>query len=305
MNDKKDTSVPSDTAFTKQQLVSMLRYQFEAGVTDALFDVPVNRFDKAHQVIEHSAHYSEQAEQVKSSTPVPSGMQESRRPALENSRPAADSLARARPPVSISSDDIAAAEKLAETAENLDALRQAVETFDGCPLKQAARNTVFSDGNSSAKLMLIGEAPGRDEDREGKPFVGVSGQLLDQMMHYIGFTRETMYITNIVPWRPPGNRTPKPEETAICLPFVKKHIDLIKPDLILMIGGTSAKELLQTTNGISKLRGQWHSLTIHGTTYKTLPLFHPAYLLRNPARKAETWQDLLKVKHFFKNEAAS
>ena len=275
----------------------MLRYHIEAGVTDLLSDTPVNRFNKAQQAIEQVENNASQA-----GPPATPGMQEAGAPALGKS-PDPDSLARARPPVSISPEDIAAAENLAAACDSLDALRPAVETFEGCPLKQAARSTVFSDGNSAAKLMLIGEAPGRDEDRDGKPFVGVSGQLLDHMMQYIGFTRETMYITNIVPWRPPGNRTPKPEETAICLPFVKRHIQLVNPDLILMIGGTSAKELLQTNDGISKLRGNWQAVDIHGAQYKALPLFHPAYLLRNPARKAETWQDLLKVKQFF-NAAA-
>ncbi|MGC6512791.1 MAG: uracil-DNA glycosylase family protein [Parvibaculales bacterium] len=293
MNDKKDKISAPETALNKRDLAAMLRFQIEAGVTDLLSETPVNRFNKAHQAIEQSA--SETTPQA------PPGMQESPPPALEKSAPG-DSLARARPPVSISPEDVNNAITQAQAAESLDALQKAVETFEGCPLKQAARTTVFCDGNNAARLMLIGEAPGRDEDREGRPFVGASGQLLDLMMRHIGFTRETMYITNIVPWRPPGNRAPKPEEAAVCLPFVKRHIELVKPDILVLIGGTSAKELIQTTDGISKLRGQWHDIDVNGTRYKSLPLFHPAYLLRNPARKAETWQDLLKLKHAFSSQ---
>ncbi len=304
---KIEQKTPEAARHSPQELRAMLRFQIEAGVSDILSEIPINRFEK-------TAKASEQ-DKVPASHTAYGQMQEAPRPPLQHKQvqpkqvqgrqarfEKTENIAYARPPTSIYPDDIEQAVNLAKAAQNLAALRDAVEGFEGCPLKKAARNTVFSDGNADAKIMLIGEAPGRDEDLAGKPFVGVSGQLLDKMIGYIGLARENIYITNILPWRPPGNRPPKPEETAACLPFVKRHIELINPDLILLLGGTSAKELLQTSNGISKLRGQWQEINIEGKTYKSLPLFHPAYLLSNPVRKAETWQDLLKVKHFLKHE---
>ena len=201
--------------------------------------------------------------------------------------------------------DISAAEHVAEQADTLDALKQAMEAFEGCALKRAAKNTVFSDGNPASKIMLVGEAPGRDEDREGKPFIGRSGKLLDKMFAAIGLNRNDIYITNLVPWRPTGNRTPTPDETALCRPFLLRHIELIQPAILVLVGGVSAKEMLDSTLGITKLRGSWQDINIKDRDIPALPILHPAYLLRNPARKAETWQDLCSLQKKLSNTLSS
>jgi len=186
---------------------------------------------------------------------------------------------------------------LANQAKTLDDLREMIEGFDECPLKVTASNTVFADGNPQADVMLIGEAPGADEDRLGKPFVGLSGQLLDRMFSTIGLDRQSLYITNIVPWRPPGNRPPTNAESALCLPFVRKHIELINPKYLIFIGGTSAKALLNTNEGIMKMRGKWLDYKIsEEKSIKAMAMFHPAFLLRSPGQKRFAWYDLLKIK---------
>ena len=188
------------------------------------------------------------------------------------------------------------ARELSEKAESLSQLRAMVESFEGCALKFNAKNTVFGSGDEQAKVMIIGEAPGADEDRIGKPFVGRSGQLLEKMLKAIGLSREEVYITNILPWRPPGNRTPTDGEVAVCLPFLKRQINLIKPQIILLLGGSAANALLDNTEPISKLRGRW--LEYVGTDKNkiaALASFHPAFLLRNSAQKAKAWVDFLRV----------
>ncbi len=186
----------------------------------------------------------------------------------------------------------------ARQAKTLEELRNLVENFDMCPLKKTATNTVFSDGNSKAKIMVIGEAPGADEDRQGLPFVGLSGKLLDRMFAAIGLDRTTIYITNIIPWRPPGNRQPTLSETNLCLPFVQRHIELVSPEFLILVGGTAAKSILQTTEGIMKLRGRWltYQTPIMAKPIETLATFHPAYLLRAPGQKRLAWLDLLMLK---------
>ena len=187
---------------------------------------------------------------------------------------------------------------------SLEDLRAELLAFEGCALKKTATRLVFGDGNVQAPLMIIGEAPGADEDREGRPFVGVSGQLLDRMLGFIGLSRTSsnpqtaFYITNIIPWRPPGNRQPSPMEIASCLPFIYRHIALVKPRLLLLVGGTSAKSLTKRPDGIMRLRGCWYELDIPGISTKipALTTFHPAFLLRQPARKADAWADLLVLK---------
>lgn len=187
---------------------------------------------------------------------------------------------------------------LAEKCQTLDELRQALHEFNDCSLKITATNTVFSDGNPQAKIMVIGEAPGADEDIQGKPFVGVSGQLLDRMFATIGLSRQTnIYITNIIPYRPPGNRQPTTQEITQCLPFVHRHIELINPDILILVGGVAAKTILNTNEGIMRLRGRWHSYTSEGLTQpiKCMATFHPAFLLRSPGQKAQSWHDLLMI----------
>lgn len=176
----------------------------------------------------------------------------------------------------------------------LDSLYTAIRAYEGCTLKSAATNTVIGDGNPRAGIVLIGEAPGAEEDRQGKPFVGRSGKLLDQMLAAIGLSRQTVYITNTVFWRPPDNRTPTPAEVASCRPFLDRHLSLLQPKLLLLVGGTAAKTVLNTDDGIGKLRRRWHPVAnpYMAAPLLALPTFHPAYLLRNPPAKKDAWEDL-------------
>jgi uracil-DNA glycosylase len=183
----------------------------------------------------------------------------------------------------------------ATQARTLAELRDEMERFEGCSLKLTAKNLVFADGNPEAKIMLIGEAPGADEDRQGLPFVGRSGQLLDKMLHAIGLDRSQVYITNVIPWRPPGNRPPSTHEIAICKPFVTRHIELCMPDMVVCLGGIAAQTLLNTTDGILKTRGVWHMLTTGVRDIPLLATLHPAYLLRQPLQKRLAWRDLKAI----------
>jgi DNA polymerase len=188
---------------------------------------------------------------------------------------------------------------LAAACPTLAALEAAIQGFDGCALKATATTTVFADGNPEAPLMIVGEGPGAEEDRLGKPFVGASGKLLDRMLAAIGLDRQTAYITNVVYWRPPGNRTPTPGELALCLPFVQRHIALARPKVLVFSGGTAAKTLLERTDGITRFRGRWLDYR-PGEVDFTIPVmatFHPSYLLRSPGQKREAWRDILAVKH--------
>ncbi|MEM7571175.1 MAG: uracil-DNA glycosylase, partial [Pseudomonadota bacterium] len=190
---------------------------------------------------------------------------------------------RATPAASSSLQQAAQAETIAAGCNTLEDLRAAMEQFDGCALKRTAQQLVFADGPSDANLMLIGEAPGRDEDITGLPFVGAAGQLLNKILSAAGSARETSYITNLVPWRPPGNRKPTPLEMQICLPFLKRHIALKAPKVIVLLGATPVSALFATTDGITRLRGRWRELGgIGETAIPTMPTFHPAYLLRQP-----------------------
>jgi len=200
-------------------------------------------------------------------------------------------------PASISVSEAAEeAARLAAGAKTLEELIAAIENFEGCPVKSTANRTVIFDGNPDSRVMLIGEAPGAEEDRQGKPFVGAAGQLLDRMLASIGLDRETAYITNVFFWRPPGNRTPTPQEIALCQPFVRRHVELVRPKAILALGGVSAKSLFETEQGITRLRGQWKDITFGEVTVPVLASFHPAYLLRQSAQKRLSWEDLLAFK---------
>lgn len=188
------------------------------------------------------------------------------------------------------------ARTLAQKATCLKDLRAALESFEGCQLKRFARSLVFADGNPDARVMLIGEAPGAEEDRRGLPFVGRSGQLLDRMLAAIGLDRASVYITNILPWRPHGNRNPTPGEIELLRPFVERHVELAKPEFLLLVGGVAAKSLLRVSTGILKLRGTWTTCRIGARDFPALPTFHPAYLLRRPGDKALAWRDFLSLK---------
>ena len=194
------------------------------------------------------------------------------------------------------------ARQICEKANSLEDLAKSVENFEGCSLKYTANKTVFGDGDEHAKVLFVGEAPGADEDREGKPFVGRSGMLLDKMLKSIGVDRRKCYITNVLMWRPPGNRTPTGAEVAVCLPFLKRKIELINPEIIVALGAPAANALLDCEEPISKIRGKWleYNLSVE-RKIALMPTFHPAYLLRNPAYKAKTWADLLKLKQKLSN----
>ena len=183
-------------------------------------------------------------------------------------------------------------------ATDLESLKADFEAFDGCALKETATNFVFADGSPNARLMFIGEAPGAEEDRQGLPFVGPAGRLLDRMLAAIGLDRSEVYITNILPWRPPGNRNPTDSEIALCLPFIERHISLVDPAVLVAVGGTSAKALLDTREGIMRLRGRWFDYAVPGSDAR-IPLraiLHPAYLLRQPGRKRDAWTDMIAIK---------
>lgn len=245
--------------------LALLDWQIELGATEAICDAPVDRYSLPDK--------------------------------LEKPRgPAAPTAASAQAPVSaLEVDAVAEATRYAAAAQDLEGLRAALGAFDHCPLKKGARNLVFSDGVPGARVMIVGEAPGRDEDREGKPFVGRAGQLLDRMFAAIDMGREDaahpIYITNVLPWRPPQNRDPSPEEIAMMRPFLERHIALAKPQALVIMGNISAQALLGK-RGITRLRGNW----TEAAGVPALPMFHPAYLLRTPAAKRETWADLLALK---------
>ena len=261
---------------SRAEIIDMLRQHVEAGCTDMLTDAPVNQFAPSE---------------------IRLGLKSDSAPPRDNSQ--AQPTGPATTPLAIpqvSPETRIDTHNLAASADSLDDLRATMDHFDGCALKKTAKNTVFCDGVAGAKIMLIGEAPGQDEDRQGKPFVGRSGQLLDTMLAAIGITREeNLYISNIVPWRPPGNRSPSIEEIVTCKPFIARHIALAKPDILLLVGNISNKTLLDTQTGITKLRGQWQSYEADGLKIPALPLLHPAYVLRRPETKADMWADLCQL----------
>ena len=197
---------------------------------------------------------------------------------------------------------VADARTLARSCDSLEALEAALRDFDGCPLKETAINLCFADGNPKAEIMLIGEAPGAQEDRQGKPFVGPSGQLLDRMLATIGLDRSLVWITNVIYWRPPGNRTPTAAEIAICQPFLERQIELIRPKFLVFVGGIAARALLGRTEGVTKLRGRPFVFKApdDGREIPALVMFHPAYLLRQPAQKRFSWRDLLSIQKSIK-----
>jgi DNA polymerase len=188
-----------------------------------------------------------------------------------------------------------AAREAARSAASLDELRGILDRFDGCTLKVSASRLVFADGTPGSRLMFVGEAPGFEEDKQGLPFVGKSGQLLDRMLKAIGLDRTQVYIANIVPWRPPGNRTPTPVETQICLPFIQRQIELCNPDILVTIGQPSTGALLGV-QGITKNRGRWFAYQTGTREIRAMPMLHPAYLLRTPLAKRQAWRDMLAIK---------
>ena len=256
--------------------LALLQWQIEMGADEAIGDVAIDR-------LAAPAAKQRTAERPKTA-PKPAFAPTATAPPRALTESAAEPAQSAR--------------ALAAQAATIDALAAIVAGFDACPLKRTATNTVFADGNPQAPIMIVGEAPGADEDRLGKPFVGRAGQLLDRMLAAIGLDRTGVQITNVIYWRPPGNRKPTAQEIASCLPFVFRHIALSRPKVLVLAGGTAATSLLDTTEGITRLRGRWFDLAIPGleTPLPTLPMFHPAYLLRTPERKREAWRDLLALR---------
>ena len=260
-------------------IARLIAWQVEAGADEAILETSVDRYRvSAAPVAKPSAVPAR-----------PPGLAEAPVPLLKPAPRAAP--AKAAPPASPA---VASARELA-AAKTLGDLTEALAAFDGCALKKTATNLVFADGNPEARIMFVGEAPGADEDRAGKPFVGVSGQLLDRMLAWIGLDRQRFYITNIVFWRPPGNRTPTSDEVAACLPFVHRHIELVAPAILVTVGGPSTETLLRRSDGISKLHGRWFDYQTPGLErpVPAFPIFHPAFLLRSPAQKRAAWRDLL------------
>jgi uracil-DNA glycosylase family 4 len=209
--------------------------------------------------------------------------------------PTAAAPAASLPDVALTADP-AETRTLAAGAQSLDELKAVMAAYDGCGLKLRATQLCFADGNPGAEIMLVGEAPGSEEDLQGKPFVGRAGQLLDRMLGAIGLDRTKVFIVNTVPWRPPGNREPSPEEMALCRPFLDRQIELVAPKLLVTLGNVPTKALFATSNGITRMRGQWKDLTVGAHNVPALAMLHPAYLLRQPAQKALAWRDLLALK---------
>ena len=263
---------------------ALLRWYVEQGVDEAIGDEPIDRFAAPPPPPAAPAERPPSAPAARAPTPLRT--------------PPPPISAAPRAPVPLESPQLVEdARALAEGCSTLAELEAAIRGFEGCALKRTAKNTVFADGTPGAPVMIVGEAPGADEDRLGKPFVGVSGQLMDRMMGAIGLARDGgFYITNILFWRPPGNRTPTTAEQGMCLAFTRRHIELAKPKVLVLAGGVAVKAVLDTTEGITRLRGKWTGYTLgDGTVIPTMPTFHPAYLLRTPASKRQSWQDLLAI----------
>jgi len=280
-------------------ILDALRWHADIGCDEAIGDEPTDWAALTARPVARAPSVGAGATGGAASSVAPGlntarGPAATRAPAPAAARPATTLFASPDQPLGASEAGIQARARAGE-AQTLEALEAALRSFDGCPLKATAMNTVFADGNPQAQVMLIGEAPGEDEDRQGKPFVGVSGKLLDRMLAQIGLDRSVVYISNILPWRPPGNRSPTQAEIAACLPFLERHVELVRPKLLVALGGVSAKTLLNRAEGITRLRGQWRTYEVSGTPVPLMPMLHPAYLLRNPIAKREAWRDMLAL----------
>lgn len=295
MSNRSETKVTNVDAGVR----AWLDWHVSMGVTELVAEEPIDRIDRSDQDT-HPADLT--LEDASSSGPSPGqGSGASEEPpawvlGFDGEQPQTTEVTRqsAIPPGAGAASD---AKALAAACGSLEALVEALRQFDGCPLKETAINLCFADGNPASPIMLIGEAPGAQEDRQGKPFVGPSGQLLDRMLKTIGLDRDKVYITNVIYWRPPGNRSPTAAEIAICQPFLERQIELIRPRLLVFVGGIAARALLGRTEGVTKLRGRSFTYTnpTDGREIPALVMFHPAYLLRQPAQKRFSWRDLLLV----------
>jgi len=267
--------------------LSTLQWLLEAGAGEAIGEVPVNRLNSNPPLEGGSKNTAAQRTDFSgrgrgaTTGPLPEALRASTLPQGEGKS---------------SNDNIGNAQAAAAAATSLAELKAALEAFDGCTLKRTATNTVFADGTPAGGILFIGEAPGRDEDRSGKPFVGRAGQLLDKMLLSIGLDRNVnAYITNVINWRPPDNRDPSPEEAAQCLPFLRRHIELAQPQVIVLLGAVAARHVIGGTEGIMKLRGRWKEYRVGDRMVPLMPTLHPAYLLRQPAHKKLAWRDLQAI----------
>jgi uracil-DNA glycosylase len=280
-----------------RHLRELIAFYLEAGVDSALSEEPVNYFADRPEAIasapatQAAAERTGKAERTFYQTRPSQAAPRAGRGIAENPR-----ATPAAAPVVAPEVAVMAAREAARTAQNLDELRLLLTNFEGCMLRATATQLVFAAGNPKARVMFVGEAPGRDEDIAGEPFVGRSGKLLDLMLHAIGLDRTTAYIANVVPWRPPGNRTPTPHETAICLPFIRRQIELANPDVLVCLGQPSTQTLLGTREGITRTRGRWFRFHTGSREIRAIPTYHPAFLLRSPLQKRLVWRDFLALK---------
>jgi uracil-DNA glycosylase len=276
MSSTKESIDPQRSAL---QAVESLRWWIRAGVAEALDDAPHNRFADPPASEENERGAAIAAEPISRASPLAVEAHFLRQKDVHGADPSDKSELSAR--------------ALAQAASDLETLRAAMEAFDGCALKRTATQLVFADGVAGSRVMFVGEAPGAEEDRIGRPFVGRAGQLLDRMLSAIGLDRQSVYIANVVPWRPPGNRTPTPQETQICLPFIERQIDLANPEYLVCLGGSAVRTLLGVQTGIMRARGSWFVYRRQdGREIRTLAMFHPAFLLRQPAHKRLAWADM-------------
>ncbi|MBM3483109.1 MAG: uracil-DNA glycosylase [Alphaproteobacteria bacterium] len=270
------------TLSERNDLKALLAWYVDAGVDVTVGEAPVDRLSPAPVAPREEPPVPPPSHRTMA--PPPAAVL---RPASTASQPAGGTL----------SDAAFSARDLAARCQTLDDIRAALAAFDACPLKRTATTTVIGDGNPRAAIMLVGEAPGAEEDRQGLPFVGPAGKLLDRMLGAIELDRTKVYITNVLPWRPPGNRTPTADEIATCLPFAERQIALVAPRILIAVGGISAKALLNSAEGITRLRGRWVEYRPQGAPapVPTIAIFHPAYLLRQSLAKREAWRDLLEI----------
>lgn len=283
------TDIPAEIFSVTLSPAEVIRWHLDAGVDEAIAEMPQNRFN-APQVsapVAPVAPVASKASQPAKATPAPAAPMASAEPV-------------AKPPPGFD-QALKTAVKVAGAAKTLDELKLALDEFDGCGLKKTATNIVFGSGNPDAKLVLMGDAPGGEEDRQGVPFAGVSGQLLDKMLASIGLKRDEIYISNTVFWRPPGNRSPNAGEISICQPFVERMVELIDPEILITVGGPATHSLLAQQGSISRLRGNWFSYETPRMSrpIQATAIYHPEYLLKSPAMKRPTWHDLLEIRKKF------
>jgi len=279
-------------SFPNLDSLAVLAWLTEAGAEEAIGEEAINRFAAAgRRVAADTTPHSPALAETAASRRESADIRSSRLSEISQKASAVQKTVAA-----VDSDQVGRAIDIAAGCGTLAELKSALEAFDGCALKKHAQNTVFADGTPDHKIMFIGEAPGRDEDRAGLPFVGRAGKLLDKMFASIDLDRKTnVYITNVLNWRPPENRDPSPEEAASCLPFLRRHIELVAPEIIVLLGAVSAKYVMGKNDGIMRLRGKWLEYFVGGRMIPVMPTLHPAYLLRRPIDKKLAWRDLQAI----------